>query len=95
MNVKGVRRAAIITRDGEIKKGDFQDDRDFALQALSFYEAESISGLLKKEKPQFITLVAPSRRIVLTEYEKDIIYLDIEAKYQLETILPFIEQVLS
>jgi predicted regulator of Ras-like GTPase activity (Roadblock/LC7/MglB family) len=95
MNVKGVRRAAIITREGEIKKGDFQDDRDFALQALSFYEAENISDVLKKDKPQFITLVAQSKRIILTNYKKDIIYLDIDAKYQLETILPFIEQVLS
>jgi hypothetical protein len=73
---------------------DFQDDKEFALQALSFYEAEKISGLLKKEKSQFITLVTQSKRIILTEYDKDIIYLDIEAKYQLETILPFIEQVL-
>jgi predicted regulator of Ras-like GTPase activity (Roadblock/LC7/MglB family) len=95
MNVKGVRRAAIITREGEIKKGDFQDDRDFALQALSFYEAENISDVLKKDKPQFITLVAQSKRIILTNYKKDIIYLDIDAKYHLETILPFIEQVLS
>ena len=94
MNVKGVRRAAIITREGEIKKGDFQDDKEFTLQALSFYEAEKISGLLKKEKSKFITLVTQSKRIILTEYDKDIIYLDIEAKYQLETILPFIEQVL-
>ncbi len=94
MNVKGVRRAAIISREGEIKKGDFQDDKEFALQALSFYEAEKISGLLKKEKSQFITLVTQSKRIILTEYDKDIIYLDIEAKCQLETILPFIEQVL-
>jgi predicted regulator of Ras-like GTPase activity (Roadblock/LC7/MglB family) len=95
MNVKGVRRAAIITREGEIKKGDFEDDKDFALQALSFYEVENICGLLKKEKTQFITMVAQSKRIILTEYEKDIIYLDIEVKYQLETLLPFIEQVLS
>jgi len=95
MNVKGVRRAAIISREGEIKNGDFQDDRDFALQALSFYEADNVSDVLKKEKPQFITLVAQSKRIIMTRYENDIVYLDIEAKYQLETILPFIEQVLS
>ena len=95
MNVKGVKRAAIISKDGEIKKGDFQDDREFVLQALSFHEGNKIGGLLKKDKPQFISVVAQSKRIVLTEYDKDIIYLDIEAKYQLETILPFIEQVLS
>ena len=95
MNVKGVRRAAIITHDGELKKGDFQDDRDFALQALSFYEAENISDVLKKDKPQFITMVAQSKRIMVTKYKDDLIYLDIEPKYQLETILPFIEQVLS
>jgi predicted regulator of Ras-like GTPase activity (Roadblock/LC7/MglB family) len=95
MNVKGVKRAAIISKEGEIKKSDFQDEKEFALQALSFYEAQNISALLKKEKPQFITMVAQSKRIVLAEYKNDIIYLDIEAKYQIETILPFIEQVLS
>ena len=95
MNVKGVRRAAIISKEGEVKKSDFQDEKEFALQALSFYEAQNISGILKKDKPQFITMVAQSKRIVLTEYENDIIYLDIEAKYQLETVLPFLEQVLS
>jgi predicted regulator of Ras-like GTPase activity (Roadblock/LC7/MglB family) len=95
MNVKGVKRAAIISKEGEIKKSDFQDEKEFALQALSFYEAQNISALLKKEKPQFITMVAQSKRIVLAEYKNDIIYLDIEVKYQIETILPFIEQVLS
>ena len=95
MNVKGVKRAAIISKEGEIKNGDFRDDKEFILQALSFYEGNKIGGLLGKEKPQFITLVAQSKRIVLTEYENDIIYLDIEAKYQLEMILPFIEQVLN
>ena len=95
MNIKGVRRAAIITREGEIKNGDFQDAKDFALQALAFYEAENISEILKKDKPKFITLVVQSKRIILTNYEKDIIYLDIEVKSQLESILPFIEQVLS
>jgi len=95
MNVKGVKRAAIITKDGEIKNGDFQDDKDFALQALSYYEAENVSKLLKREKPKFITLVAQSKRLVLTEYENNIIYLDLEVKYQLETVLPFIEQVLN
>ena len=95
MNVKGVRRAAIISKEGEVQKSDFQDEKEFALQALSFYEAQNISDLLKKEKPQFITTVAQSKRIILTEYDNSIIYLDIESKYQLETVLPFIEQVLS
>jgi predicted regulator of Ras-like GTPase activity (Roadblock/LC7/MglB family) len=95
MNVKGVRRAAIITRDGEIKNGDIQDDKNFALQALLYYEAEHISKLLKRETPKFITLVAQSKRLLLTEYDNNIIYLDLEVKYQLETILPFIEQVLN
>jgi predicted regulator of Ras-like GTPase activity (Roadblock/LC7/MglB family) len=95
MNVKGVKRAAIISKDGELKNADFEDDKEFVLQALTFHEAEQIGNLLKKDKPEFITLVAQSRRIVLTKYENDIIYLDIESKYQLETVLPFIEQVLS
>ncbi len=95
MNVKGVKRAAIINRDGNVIRSEFDGDKDFPLQALTFYEVEEIASLLKKEIPQFITLVSQSRRIIMTEYDKNIIYIDLESKYQLETILPFIERVLS
>lgn len=95
MNVKGVNRAAIINRDGNVVRSEFDGDKDFPLQALTFYEVEEIASLLKKEIPQFITLVSQSRRIIMTEYDKNIIYIDLESKYQLESILPFIEQALS
>lgn len=95
MNIKGVKRAAIINRDGENVKSDFEGNKEFTLQALTFYEVEEIASLLKKEVPHFITLVSESRRIILTEYDRNIIYIDLESRYQLEMILPFIEKVLG
>jgi predicted regulator of Ras-like GTPase activity (Roadblock/LC7/MglB family) len=95
MNVKGVKRAAIISKEGESKKSEFQDEKEFALKALLFHQAQNISGLLRKEKPEFVTMVGQSKRIILTEYEENVVYLDIDAKYQLETVLPFIKQVLG
>lgn len=95
MNVKGVLRVAILNHQGEIVKSDFNEERNFYITAFSFYQAEKLSGLLKRENPVFLTLVVQLRRIILTEKDKNIVYIDIDAKYQLETVLPFIEQVFN
>jgi predicted regulator of Ras-like GTPase activity (Roadblock/LC7/MglB family) len=95
MTVKGVKRAAIINRDGDTIKGETNDQIDMALQALAFIEVEAISELLKREKPRFVSFVSQAQRVILTEYDKNIVYIKVEAKYQLETVLSFIEQVLG
>ena len=95
MNVKGVKRAALINHTGEVVNGDFKEEIESVLHAFSFFQINKISELIKREKPRFISLVSQAHRIILAEYDKNILYIDIEAKYQLETVLPFIEQVLS
>ena len=95
MNVKGVKKAGIINREGKVVRSDFHHEKEFALQALSYFEVGKISQLLKKEEPKYISMVVKSHRIILTAYNQDIIFIEIEAKYQLETVLPFIERVLN
>jgi predicted regulator of Ras-like GTPase activity (Roadblock/LC7/MglB family) len=94
-NVKGVKNTAMIDKEGKLVRSDNDDEKEFALQALLYFEVEKISQYLKLERPKFITVVVQSQRIILTEYDKNIIYVDIEPKYQLETVLPFIEKALS
>jgi predicted regulator of Ras-like GTPase activity (Roadblock/LC7/MglB family) len=95
MNVKGVKKAGIINREGKVVRSDFHPEKEFALQALSYFEVGKISQLLKREEPKYISMVVKSHRIILMAYNKDIIFIEIEAKYQLETVKPFIERVLN
>jgi len=95
MNVKGVKKAALIDKNGNILKGETQADKDSLVQAFSYLQAEKISELLKRESPQYVSFISKTNRTILREYENNIIFIDIEPKYQLEIILPFIEQVVS
>ena len=95
MNVKGVKRAAIISHEGNIIKSDFEDQEEFLTKAFVFYQAEKLSSLMKLKNPRFLTLVAGKNRIILTEKGQKIVFMEIDAKYQLETVIPFVDQVLS
>jgi len=95
MNVKGVKKAAIIDKKGNILKGATQTEKDSLIQALSYLQVEKISVLLKRERPKYISFVSKTNRTILKEYEKNIIFIDIEPRYQLEMILPFIDQVVA
>ncbi len=95
MNVKGVKKAGIINREGKVVRSDSHPEKEITLHALSYFEVGKISQLLKREEPKYISMVVKSHRIILTAYNQDIIFIEIEAKYQLETVLPFIERVLG
>ncbi|TFH02968.1 MAG: DUF4388 domain-containing protein [Calditrichales bacterium] len=95
MNVKGVHRAAIINREGDVLTGEAAFNKEYIILALSYYQAEKISRTVKRGKPRYLSLVSRSHRFIMTDYETNIVLVDVEAKYQLETVLPFIEQVLG
>jgi predicted regulator of Ras-like GTPase activity (Roadblock/LC7/MglB family) len=95
MNVKGVKKALIIDRNGNIIKGDTQVEKETILQALIFLGGEKTAALLKKEKPRYISLVSRANRTLIAEYDKNIVYIDIEPRYQLETVLQFIDKVMA
>ena len=95
LNVKGVIKAAMITSDGELVSGEQGTNSEFALHAFTFLEIEKLAASFGKSEPGFVSLLVQRRRILLTKYKKHIIFLELESKYQVETILPFIHQVLD
>jgi len=95
MNVKGVKKAGVIDRDGVSQKGEIRSEKDSALRALVYHEAALLSTLLKLEAPHYISLVSKAQRTILIEGDKKIVTIDIEPKYQLETVMPFIEKVIG
>jgi predicted regulator of Ras-like GTPase activity (Roadblock/LC7/MglB family) len=95
MNVKGVKKAGVVNKKGMVLKGEVHSGRESALQALIYREVENLSSLLKRENPHYISLVSKIKRTVLTEYDKNIVFIDIEPKYQLETVMSFIEKIMG
>jgi predicted regulator of Ras-like GTPase activity (Roadblock/LC7/MglB family) len=95
LNVKGVIKAAMITSDGELVSGERETNSEFALHAFTFLEIEKLAESFGKSEPRFISLLVQRTRILLTRYKKHIIFIELESKYQVETILPFIHQVLD
>jgi len=95
MNIKGVKRAAFITTEGEAAFSTFEEKIDFGLAAFSSYEIDRISRLLHMDEADLISLVKNKVRIVLSKIGQDITYIEFDARHQLDTILPYIEQILS
>ena len=94
MNVRGVKRAWIIDKKGRTVKGEAGSERESALQALIYHEAELLGRLLKLDKPGYISLVSKIKRTIVKETDKKMVIIDIEPKYQLETVMPFIDKVM-
>jgi predicted regulator of Ras-like GTPase activity (Roadblock/LC7/MglB family) len=95
MNVRGVKRAWIIDKKGRTVKGEAGSERESALQALIYHEAELLGRLLKLDKPGYISLVSKIKRTIVKETDKKMVIIDIEPKYQLETVMPFIDKVMQ
>ena len=95
MNVKGVKRAAFITPDGESAHATFTEKAGFGLAALSVYEIGYISRLLQMDVAGMISLVKDKTRIILVRSGDNISYIEFDARHQLDTILPYVEQILT
>ena len=95
LNVKGVKRAAFITPEGEVSFSTFTEKALFSLAAISYLEVERISSLLGDDGVKFISLVRNKTRVVISKTGQDITYIEFDARHQLDTILPYIEQILS
>ncbi len=95
MNVKGVKRAAFITAEGEPAYAAFEEKQNFILAALSMYEIDQISRMFEWDEANLISLVRDKIRIILSKVGQDITYIEFDARYQLDTILPYVEQILN
>jgi len=95
MNIKGVRNAALIDTEGTVLASNTRIDNSSVLTAFTFLQVEKISTLMGRNNPGFISLNSNQSRSLIAYYKQNLVYLDIENKYQLDTILVLIGQVLS
>jgi len=95
LNVKGVKRAAFVTMDGDPLYAAFDDRESFRSAAFSIYEIDRISRLLHLDEVKLISLVINKIRVVLSKIGQDITYIEFDARHQLDTILPYVERILT
>ncbi len=94
MNVKGVHRAAVLSLEGEVLTGEHEAAEEFALSAFSALQIGYMSEAAGLEYPEYISLIADQNRIILHKTGEEIIFIEIAARFQIDTILPFIKKVL-
>jgi predicted regulator of Ras-like GTPase activity (Roadblock/LC7/MglB family) len=95
MNVRGVKHAAILSLEGDIIAANYNVGDESILHALSFHEIQKLKELLGFSAPGLISMIEHQDRVLLMSYQNNFICVVLEAKHQLETVLPFINQVLA
>jgi len=95
MNVKGVQNAAVISRVGEVIASSSDLNEFSPLVAFSYLQVKKLTDLILMEEPEFISVQKQSKKTLMTKYNNDIAYMELESKIQFETIIPFIKKALS
>lgn len=95
MNVKGVLNAAVITADGQVLASTKEMDQKGILYAFTYLEILNINEKISKVEPKYVNIHEQSYRVLLTRYNNNIIFLELELKIQIDTIIYFIKKILS
>jgi len=95
MNVKGVQNAAVISRVGEVIAGPADLDDFSPLIAFSYLQVKKLTDLVLMEEPEFFSVQKQNKKTLMTKYNNDIAYMELESKIQFETIIPFIKKALE
>jgi len=95
MNVKGVQIAAIISRIGEVVASS-SELKDFSpLIAFSYLQVKKLTDVILMDEPEFFSEQKQNMKTLMTKYNNDIAYMELESKIQFETIIQFVKKALS
>ena len=95
MNVKGVQNAALISRDGEVISSTFEINLESPLVAFSYLEVKKLTDFILMDEPEFFSMQKQNVKALMTKYNNDIAYMELDSKIQFETIIPFVKKALS
>ena len=95
MNVKGVQNAAIISRIGEVIASSSELKDYSPLIAFSYLQVKKLTDVILMDEPEFFSVQKQNKKTLMTKYNNDIAYMELESKIQFETIIPFVKKALS
>ena len=95
MNVKGVQNAAVISRVGEVIASSSDLNEFSPLIAFSYLQVKKLTDLILMDEPEFFSVQKQNKKTLMTKFNNDIAYMELESKIQFETIIPFIKKAIS
>jgi uncharacterized protein DUF4388 len=95
MNVKGVLNAAVISRIGEVVACTPELKENSPLVAFSYLQVKKLTDVILMDEPEFFSVQKKNTKTLMTKYNNDIAYMELDSKIQFETILPFVKKALS
>jgi predicted regulator of Ras-like GTPase activity (Roadblock/LC7/MglB family) len=95
MNVKGVQKAAVISREGEVVASTFEVKDKSSLIAFSYLEVKKLTDIILMEEPEFFSVQKQNMKTLMTKFNNDIAYMELDSKIQFESIIPFVKKALS
>lgn len=95
MNVKGVQNSAIISRDGEVVTSTFEVKEEGPLIAFSYLEVKKLTDVVLMDEPEFFSFQKQKVKTLMTKYNNDIAYMELDSKIQFESIIQFVRKALS
>ena len=95
MNVKGVQNAALISRIGEVVSSSLELNDYSPLIAFSYLQVKKLTDVILMDEPEFFSVQKQNKKTLMTKYNNDIAYMELESKIQFETIIPFVKKALS
>ncbi|MCK5032221.1 MAG: hypothetical protein KAS18_01275, partial [Calditrichia bacterium] len=65
------------------------------LVAFSYLEVKKLTDVILMDEPEFISLQKQKIKTLMTKYNNDIAYMELDSKIQFETIIQFVRKALS
>lgn len=95
MNVKGVQNAAVVSRDGGVVASTFEVKHESPLIAFSYLQVKKLTDVILMDEPEFFSLQKQKIKTLMTKYNNDIAYMELDSKIQIESIIQFVRKALS
>lgn len=94
--VKGVERILIFDENGEVVADSSEEESESPdIYLFNILQSEALGALMQMERPEFMSVVASSKKIVLTSYNQFYVLIEMNAKNKLDIILPLLRQALA
>ncbi len=94
--VKGVERILIFDESGEVVADSSEEESESPdIYLFNILQSEALGALMQMERPEFMSVVASSKKIVLTSYNQFYVLIEMNAKNKLDIILPLLRQALA
>jgi len=94
--VKGVKQVTIFNQEGELIASSSEDkSAETMLMLFALIQTQHIGEIFRSETPEFISITASGKKIVITRYNQFLVLLEMDIKNKLDVLLPLLRQAIA